>query len=417
MNTKTNNYLGLIIWMMLAIFYFYQFIGRSSFITVLNTEFMMHFDTNAAGIGLLGGCYYLIYTLMQIPAGIIVDRYSLRKVAVIATLTCTAGLYLLVATSNLYCACFAEMLLGFGSSFAFVQAVKAITAWFPSNRVAIMTSYTMSIGCLGPVIGGPGVAYIVRYFQWQEVIKNYSLFGLVLAAILWIVIKDKNNQLEEKHEEINVLSSLKSIVSSGQAWILALFTMALYAPLSALGDLWGVSFIKVAYGLNAEMAAVANNMLYLGVVIGSPLIAYFVGVINSYKKPMVAGISLACIFLSIIVYGSSYVSTSALFVLFFLTGFACGAMLTYPLAIMLFPKNMGATVTGFVNMMSMVSGIILMPTIGVIINYFWNGLVENGIEVYQLSDYRYGLSAVVIFLIFGVIVSLFIKDSSPNAQK
>lgn len=413
-DTKKTNCLALIIWSTLAAFYFYQFIARSSFITVLTNEFMQHFQIDTAGIGLLGSCYYLIYTIMQIPAGIIVDKYSTKLVASVAAVICSLGLFILVATSNIYAAGFGEMLIGFGSSFAFVLVVKSITLWFPTNRVAMMTSLGMSIGSLGPVLGGPGVARIVKYFDWQDVIKVYCLIGIALAGFIWFIVQDKKEDHGEAHEDLNLFQSLKMIVSSGQAWILALLMMALYSPLSALGDLWGVSFIKVAYGLDSEMSALVNNMLYLGVVIGAPALAYAADLCGSYKKPMIFGITGAFVSLFVLVYLSEYVNTAALFVLFFSTGFCCGSMLAYPLGLALFPKSIGATVTGFINMMSMVSGIILMPTIGFIIKHVWNGQIENGVPVYQLSDYKYGLSSVLIFLAAGIVLSLFIKGRSLN---
>ena len=421
--TKKSSCLSLVIWSTLAAFYFYQFIARSSFITVLSNEFMQYFGIDATGLGFLGSCYYWIYTLMQIPAGIIVDKYSTKLVATLATLICSLGLFILILTSNSYVAGFGEMLIGFGSAFAFVLAVKAITQWFHAGKVAIMTSVTMSVGCLGPVLGGPGVAQIVESFNWLDVIRVYCLIGLGLAALIWFVVKDKKveddskksiSESVESNEEISLVEAIKLVLCSKQAWVLGLITMAVYAPLSALGDLWGVTFIKVAYGLTPKMAALANNMLYLGVVIGSPVFAYGATVCGSFKKPMITGVIGAFVSLFAVVYLSDYVNTVALFVLFFAMGFSCGSMLAYPLGLALFPKSIGATITGFINMMSMVSGIVLLPTVGGIVKYFWNGVIENGLPVYTVSDFRWGLSSVLAFLGFGIVLSYFIKDRSPN---
>ena len=420
-STKKSSCLALVIWSTLAAFYFYQFIARSSFITVLSNEFMQYFGIDTTGLGFLGSCYYWIYTLMQIPAGIIVDKYSTKLVATLATLICSFGLFILILTSNSYVAGFGEMLIGFGSAFAFVLAVKAITQWFHAGKVAIMTSLTMSIGCLGPVLGGPGVAYIVRSHNWLDVIRVYCFIGVGLAVLIWFVVKDRKDDSKERvsesfesNPEIGLVESLKLVLCSKQAWVLGLMTMAVYAPLSALGDLWGVMFIKVAYGLSPEMAALANNMLYLGVVIGSPAFAYAATVCGSFKKPMVVGVIGAFLSLFVIVYLSSYVNTFWLFVLLFATGFSCGSMLAYPLGLALFPKSIGATITGFINMMSMVSGIILLPAVGSTVKYFWNGIIKNGLPVYTLSDFRWGLAWVLAFLGFGIVLSYFIKDRSPN---
>lgn len=413
-STKKSSCLAFVIWLTLSAFYFYQFIARSSFITVLTDEFMKYFNIDAAGIGFLGSCYYWIYTLMQIPAGVIVDKHSTKLVAVSTTLTCVLGLFILVCTSDVRVAGFGEMLIGFGSAFAFVLVVKAIVTWFPTNKVPIMTSFAMSMGTLGPVVGGPAVANIVKSFDWIDVIRTFCLIGIVLAALIWFIVKDKEEVHHETHPRISLIDAVKRIVSSGQAWVLALITMAIYSPLSALGDLWGVMFIKVAYGLDAETAAWANNMLYLGVVIGSPFFAYSATLLKSFKKPMMIGAMGAFTFLFIVVYLSNYISTQALFVLFFLMGFSCGSMLAYPLALAIFPKSIGATVTGFVNMMSMVSGIILLPTVGYIINHFCDGTMENGLQVYKLSDFQWGLFPVLAFLGFGIVLSFFIKDRSPT---
>lgn len=419
--TKKSNCLAFVIWSTLAAFYFYQFIARSSFITVLSDEFMQYFGIDATGLGFLGSCYYWIYTLMQIPAGIIVDKYSTKLVATLATLICSLGLFILILTSNSYVAGFGEMLIGFGSAFAFVLAVKAITQWFHAGRVAIMTSITMSVGCLGPVLGGPGVAQIVESYNWLDVIRVYCLVGIGLAVLIWFIVKDKKDDDEERisksaesETEISLVEAIKLVLCSKQAWVLGLITMAVYAPLSALGDMWGVMFIKVAYGLSPKMSALANNMLYLGVVIGSPVFAYGATVCGSFKKPMIVGVIGAFLSLFVIVYLSDYVNSFALFVLFFATGFSCGSMLAYPLGLALFPKSIGATITGFINMMSMVSGIVLMPTIGFIVKYFWNGVEKDGLPVYTISDFRWGLASVLVFLGFGIVLSYFIKDRSPN---
>lgn len=412
-NTKKVSCLGVVIWFALAAFFFYQFIARSSFITVLTNEFMQYFRIDAAGIGLLGSCYYLVYTLMQIPAGIIVDKYSCRSLATMAASLCPIGLYLLIATQNGYVAGIGEMLMGFSASFSFILLIKAATMWFPADKIAMLTAFSISIGCLGPVIGGPIVARIVKSFDWLDVIKTYCVIGIVLAIFIGIVVKDKDNS-NKKSSDSNLFETIKTIASSKQVWVLALLTMTLYAPLSALGDMWGVMFIKTVYGLDSESAALANNMLYLGMVVGSPIIAYAATVCGSYKKPMICGISGAFISICIIVYLSDYINTFMLFVLLFAVGFFCGAMLTYPLGLAIFPKSIGATVTGFINMASMVSGVILMPAIGGIMQYFWNGEIVNGVKVYTLSNYRMGLTSVVLFLGLGVILSFFVKDKSPN---
>jgi hypothetical protein len=104
-----------------------------------------------------------------------------------------------------------------------------------------------------------------------------------------------------------------------------------------------------------------------------------------------------------------------MFAMFFAMGFFSGAMLVFPLGTLLFSKSMSATISAFINMGSMISGIILMPLIGYLIDISWDGTIENGAKIYSLIDYRFGFRSVLCSLILAVILTLFIKDRSPRS--
>jgi MFS family permease len=291
-------------------------------------------------------------------------------------------------------------------------ALKIVSSCFPSREVAMKSSLTMAVGCAGPVIGGPAVAILVRHFDWISVMKVFAICGLFGAILIGIVMKGSESSGNQPRGK-SVFESLKMIATSRQIWILSLYSMAQYAPLSALGDLWGVSFLKKAYGIDSATASFANNMLYVGMVVGSPSFAYLAGVLNSYKKPLVIGIIGATVSFATMLMCTG-LPLEAAFFLFFTTGFSCGATLAYPLSMMMFPPYVRATVSGFVNMICMISGIILMPLVGYFANRSWDGTVENGINVYSVNDFRVGLTSVLVFLAGGVLLSLLIKDRSPG---
>ncbi|MDR2766597.1 MAG: MFS transporter [Holosporaceae bacterium] len=402
----------IVIWLILLSFFFYQFVARSSFPTVLTEKFMEYFQLTATGVGALTSCYYVVYTIMQIPAGIINDRYEMRWVATAVSAISALGVFIFVATSNSYTAGLGQMMIGFGSAFAFSLTLKSIVTWFPAKNVVIMTSFSISIGSLGPVIGGPALSRIVKSFDWRSVLEVFALVGLVIAVLAWMKVRSRKLPASEKSAEISLLESLKIITTSPQLWVLSLFTMMIYSPLSALGDLWGISFIKKAYGVDATTAAFMNNMLYVGFIVGTPSFAALATFWNSYKKPMLLAIisatALFCLILSV------EVPVNVAFVIFLFLGFSCGAVLAFPLALEIFPPAIGATVTGFVNMICMMGGVILMSLIGWILDLSWDGAIENDLKVYSLADYRCALSAVLVFLVVGIALALFIRDKSQK---
>lgn len=429
----------LVIWGVMVLFFIYQFIARSAFPTVLTEEYMRYFGLDAKGVGALVSCYYIVYTLMQIPVGIILDRYKARILATLATTICASGVLIFVSTQDVGIASFGQMLVGLGSAFSFLLVLKICIDLFPPEKRVIMLTYSTSVGCLGPVIFGPLLATLVKSFDWRTVMIIYGLSGYVLAAFIWNLVDDAStpnssavtpddsaieqnvasrtasaSKAQTSSKALSVLESLRIIVSTPQAWVMAIFALMQYAPLSALADLWGTSYIKKLYDADPAVCSLANNMIYLGMIVGGPIFSHFCVYIDSYKKTMaISTIGCAVVF-AIILFLGHHVPLYGMFALLFLTGVLSSATFHFTLAPLLLPKEVQGTLSGFVNTGSMLSGVILMPLIGFLIDHSWDGTIENGVRVYSIGDFQCGLMSVFIALILGIVLVFFMKDKSPR---
>lgn len=409
----------IVMWGLLVIFCIYQFIARSAFPTVLNEEYMKYFCLDAKGVGALVSCYYIIYTFVQIPAGIIMDRFNLRLISALAIIICATGVLIFVSTQNVFIASIGQMLVGLGSAFSFLMVFKVSIDLFPPERRAVMMNLGISISCLGPVVFGPLVAIVVRTFDWRNVMITYTFIGYLLAGFIWYLMGDgsRHENSTENSQQIGIIQLLKILLSSPQAWIFAIFALMQYSPLSALADLWGTSYIKKLYNADIAVSSFANNMIYLGMIVGGPLFSYFAVYIDSYKKTMLLSSTGCAIVFAVVLFSGHYFPLYGMFALFFLIGFFSSAMLHIPLAVILLPREVRGALSGFINMGSMVSGVILMPLIGYLLDFSWNGTIENGIKVYSLTDFRFGLSSVFIALLLGVLSVFFMKDKSPKSAE
>jgi MFS family permease len=407
-------------WGISLAFFVYQFVARSAFPTVLTEEYMKFFGLDAGAVGALVSCYYIFYTLAQIPVGIVVDKYSIRLVLSLAIAICATGVLTFVSTASYPVACVGQMLVGLGSAFAFLGCIKTITNWFEPGKRAFLIAYTISIGCIGPVIFGPVVALLAKNFYWRNVMISFSLLGFFLAILAWRFMQDKTENKESENNqsksevEGNLINDLKTILSSRQIWVLSLLIVMQYAPLSALADLWGTQFIKKLYDADLAVASLANNMIYLGMVVGTPFFTYLAKRLNSYKNSMTIGVTFGTIAFAIVQFCS--ISLYEMFAALFGVGFACGALMQFAIGTAEFPERMSATVSSIINMSSMVSGIILMPLIGWIVDLSWNGQMADGLKVYGAADYRNGFFAVLAALLMGVVLSLFVKDKKSHSH-
>lgn len=406
------------VWGLLVLFFVYQYIARSAFSTVLTEQYKGYFGLDSAGVGTLVSCYYILYALMQIPAGVLIDRVNLRFIVTIASAACSGGLLLFVSTPNATIASIGQMLIGFGSAFAFLCVLKACISMFPPEKQALMMTVSISIGCMGPVVGGPVVATLAKSIDWRSIILVFSLIGFVLTAVLWTLLGnieegEAKGNTDSTHK-FGVCESLKIIVSSPQAWIMAIFAFMQYVPLSALADLWGTSYIKQLYNADTAVCSLASNMMYLGIIIGGPLFSMFALYIDSYKKSMLIAVIGTVIAFAVVLFGGHYVPLYGTFILLFIVGFCTSAMFQFTLGALLLPKEVSGTLSGFINMGSMFSGVVFMPLIGYLIDKSWDGTIENGMKVYSLSDFQHGLMSVFIALVAAVIFVLLMKDKSPK---
>lgn len=416
-SNKTDNKSGLayplLMWGLLALFYLYQYIARSSIPTTLTDHIMLHFGLDSAGVGALLGCYYYAYTFMQIPAGRLLDKFGTRYTSAGATFICALGLYIFIGTTNTSVGAFGQILVGVGSAFAFLALFKCINSWFCPSQATLMTSLSAGFGPIGPVCAGPAIAVLAHQMDWKTLISGFSCLGIVLAAVIFLIVRDKKAEGEETND-ISLKNSLLFILKNKQVWIIALYSMMIYAPISALADLWGVAFLKATYpDISGAEASVASNMIYIGLIFGCPFFGFLANYFKSHRIALVVAAIVCVVPFGMIL--SCHVSYTVMSVLLFITGFGTGgSAIVFVAAAQCVPKNMCGLTTGFVNTLCMLSGVILQPLIGFIVNKSWDGTVENGLPIYKAGDYTLGLSAVMVFLVICLISSFCVKETYPK---
>lgn len=411
-NQKENQKLvyPVLVWLLLALFFLYQYVARSSIPTTLTDHIMLHFGLDSAGVGALLGCYYYAYTFMQVPAGILLDKFGTRSIAAIATSLCAVGLFIFVCTTSTFIGAVGQTLVGIGSAFAFLTLIKYINSWFSPSQATTMTSISAAFGPIGPVCAGPAIAVLAHQMDWKDLITGFSFIGIGLAAVIYLLVRDKKGVTENSGKS-SLKDSILFILKSKQIWILSIYALMIYAPISALADLWGVSFLKATYPeINAAEASFASNMIYIGLIFGCPMLGIFSNYKKSHKIALVVAAILCVIPFAIIL--MCHVSYAMMCTLLFITGLgASGSALVFVSATQCVPSSMCGITSGFVNTLCMLSGVILQPLIGFIVKESWDGRIENGLPIYQANDYTLGLSSVMVFLIICLISSFFIKET------
>lgn len=137
-----NKWLALIypwiIWTIAAGFFFYKYLIQVS-PSVMTNDLMQAFQVNGAGLGNLSAFYFYAYLIMQIPVGMMLDKYSPRLMTTIAIFICGISTFIFSQAHTLWLACFSRALMGAAAAFAAVSCFKLASIWFPPKRFALVS--------------------------------------------------------------------------------------------------------------------------------------------------------------------------------------------------------------------------------------------------------------------------------------
>lgn len=410
-NHKIPKYLPILMWSVCALFYGYEYFLQVS-PSVMTNDLMRSFQINATMLGNLAACYFYTYAGMQIPVGVIYDRFGVRRPLIIASALCAIG-SLLFGCSNIFAiATLGRLLIGFGGAFAVVGSLCISNLWLPARLFALFTGGVVTIGMLGAAGGQAPLALLVNTLNWRNTMMLLGGAGFIITILMFFIIRDpveitRHVVLEKKTA---LLSGLKQITRNYQIWLLAIYGGLMFMPVSVLGSLWGIPFFMHKYPINNAGAGGMVVMMFLGLAVGSPLFGWFSDHINRRKIVMLisnAG-ALLCI-LGIIYPPFPAHFTSALL---FFYGFFCGGFLVCFAAAREIDANQNTGVTmGFMNMLNMIGGVVIQPLVGLVLDSRWMGAMENGVRMYSTHDFQMAFTIMPVCLVLALITLPFIKET------
>lgn len=401
-------------------FYCYNYFLRVSPST-MQADLTQTFHITATQFGTLAAFYYYAYTPMQLPAGLIYDKFGARFVLFLACLIAVVGLGIFVQADNLSLASGGRFLIGLGTAFAYIGVLKLASVWLPPHRFATVAGMTTALGMTCAALTQKHLTKIVEMIGYKSALHTALFIGIALSIAILFIVKSQPKQLiKTQSDTINygqLFTAMKIIFTSPQMWLIGIIGCLLYLPASVFLDLWGIPFLKTVHQLNSEQAVNISSLTFLGWIIGGPVIGAFSDKIKKRRAPLVVTGALAAALLCVIFYTPS-LSLSQLYVLFFITGFCCGA---HPLCFALGKENnpspIAGTAVAITNMLIMAGGAIFQPIVGKLLDmHTTSPLGPDGLPVYTASDYTFALSIIPLGVALAIILSFFLKETHCESQ-
>lgn len=249
-------------WTAVAIAYAVAFLQRVSPQSV-SLSFMHDFDTDAAGVAMLASSYFWGYTLMQIPAGLLVDRYGVKRVVLVSMVASSLGSAAFALAPNLLDVFAARLIVACGDALVFTALLKLVAQSFADERFGMMSGISQVSGYVGGVIATTPLAAAVSGFGWRACFLFIACIGLANLAFAKLALKPDPVSHSNKTLKGVVLAARQSLAHVAN-WGCAMTFASHFAVVTTLSGVWGIPMVAHFFNITPTAA-------------GTPLLAFMIG--------------------------------------------------------------------------------------------------------------------------------------------
>ncbi len=373
------------------------------------------FATSATSLGVLAATYFYVYTVMQIPTGILVDTLGPRRILALGGVVGGLGSFLFGFAPTLDWALAGRTLIGLGVSVTFIAMLKLIAVWFEENRFATMVGVCMLIGNLGSVLAGAPLSGLAQATGWRGVFIGIGIVSLLLAAGCWLIVRDRpdagSGAAAAKFDRTVVLSGLLAVIRNRATWPAILVNTGMSGAFFTFAGLWATPYLMQVHGMPRPTAASHLSLWFGGFAVG----CFFIGTLSDRigrRKPVLIAAAHLYTAIWLIWLSGATMPLGLSFALFGLMGLStAGFSLTWACAKEVNPPLLSGMSTSVANMGGFLAGALLQPLVGWVMDLGWRGEMLNGARIYDLAAWRNGVLVVTLCALFGALASWWIRET------
>ena len=281
---KTLSYRWIIL-VILLIAYFFVYFHRTS-TAVVGTEIV---SAVGGSVALLGSAYFYSYVLMQIPSGLMADRYGVRSLVSVFLLIAALGAFLIGLGESWNTVLIGRVLIGLGLGAIYIPMLKVLAVWFKKNEFASLNGIILAVGNAGAIASATPLAILSDAIGWQDVFIFLAITTLILAVMCYLIIRNHPSEkgymsIEEiisnetgvsvsdsTSAKVSMKSGLMTVVTSGRKfWAPAIAYFLLYGTLMTYEGLWAGTYFNNAYDFEYNSSWMITAV-GIGMIIGAPL--------------------------------------------------------------------------------------------------------------------------------------------------
>lgn len=242
-------------------------------------ELTQAFGIGGALLGTLAATYFFVYTLLQVPVGVLADTLGPRLIVTVGAFVAGAGSLIFGLAPAWEIAAAGRTLVGVGVAVTFIALLKVCASWFPPERFATLSGITMLAGNLGAVAAGAPLAWLVTVASWRSAFVGLGLVSLAVGVLTWVIVRDRPEQRGYEPLIVGTASTsvpwthaLAQVLGNRATWPGFFVNIGVGGTFLAFAGLWAVPYLREVHGLSLTVAATHASLLLLGVAFGALII-------------------------------------------------------------------------------------------------------------------------------------------------
>jgi sugar phosphate permease len=338
----------------------------------------------------------VVYAGMQIPVGVLLDRYGSRRLLLAGLALMSAGQLAFAFATSFPVAVASRAVLGAGDAMVFVSVIRLVAVWFLVRQAPLVTQMTGQVGQLGAIVAAAPLSYALHELGWTRAFAWASSIGLVLMVAVALLVKDSPYRRREVVRiKLGALGRSLRTVWGNPGTRLGMWShFTSQFSVTVFSMLWGFPFLVRGQGLSTETAATLMMVMTLWVLVSGLVLGSLVARYPFYRSYLVLGIVVAmALGWGAVLLRSTPAPMWLLVVLVCLvaTG-GPAAMVGFDLARTFTPVEVSGRANGFVNIGGFSAALLTMALVGILLD-----LSAGGSTAYDLADFRVALSVQYLF--------------------
>lgn len=401
-----------LIWLMGTCFALYQFILQLS-TGIIVVDVMHAFHLTASEAGIFSGTFYFVYASLQTPAGLLLDRFGARLLLSTTSLFCAVGCFLLGMSHHYALALLSRVLMGIGCAFAFVGAVQLLRDWFPKDSFSTLIGLMETTAMFNCLFSTLLIAKLVQLLGWRISIQLFGYAALFISLGCLTIIRDKGHYYQaspRKAPSYSFKQSFLSIITNPILWLNGLYCGIMFLVVTLFGALWAIPFLQSELQCSLPIATFIAAMIYIGVAVGCPTVAYLSSRYNHYRSILFVGGILTTVSITLILFAPIRTAW-ILAILYFSCGLSCSPyIINFTLANQIAPNHAKSASIGFTNTLCIITAPLFQYLTGLGITLHHRSTASLMDTAYNYGDFQFGLSILPLALFVATLIALFLPE-------